>query len=160
MATAVQVRTHIRWMIRRDMPEVCRIEAESFPSAWTEPDFLRCMRQRNCIGMVAEDYGADGKILGYMLYELHKAHLAVLNFAVHPHSRRRRIGTQMVDKLVAKLSMHRRTAIELVTNEKNLGSQLFWRAQGFFCEGVLDGYFEDTGDAGYCFAYRLPADAA
>ena len=49
-----QVRVHIRWMIRRDMPEVLQTEQESFDYSWTEEDFLRCLRQRNCIGMVAE----------------------------------------------------------------------------------------------------------
>ncbi len=49
-----QVRVHIRWMIRRDMPEVLQTEQESFDYSWTEEDFLRCLRQRNCIGMVAD----------------------------------------------------------------------------------------------------------
>ena len=33
-----QVRVHIRWMIRRDMPEVLQTEQESFEFAWTEED--------------------------------------------------------------------------------------------------------------------------
>ena len=49
-----QARVHIRWMIRRDMPEVLQTEQLSFEYAWNEEDFLRCLRQRNCIGMVAE----------------------------------------------------------------------------------------------------------
>jgi ribosomal-protein-alanine N-acetyltransferase len=57
----------IRWMVRRDMPEVLAIEGESFQNAWHEQDFVRCLRQRNCIGMVAE---ADMRITGYMIYEL------------------------------------------------------------------------------------------
>ena len=36
-----QVRVHIRWMIRRDMPEVLQIEQERFDYSWTEEDFLR-----------------------------------------------------------------------------------------------------------------------
>ena len=48
------VDAQIRWMIRRDMPEVLDIEQQSFEFAWTEEDFLCCLRQRNCIGMVAE----------------------------------------------------------------------------------------------------------
>ncbi len=47
------VKVQIRWMIRRDMAEVLRIERESFEYHWTEEDFLCCLRQRNCIGMVA-----------------------------------------------------------------------------------------------------------
>src|SRR5205807_3563325 len=76
-----QVKVHIRWMIRRDMPEVLQTEQESFEYAWTEEDFLRCLRQRNCIGMVAEQ---GEKVVGFMIYELHKAKLHILNFAVHP----------------------------------------------------------------------------
>ena len=80
-----QVRVHIRWMIRRDMPEVLQTEQESFEYAWTEEDFLRCLRQRNCIGMVAEQ---GEKVVGFMIYELHKSKLHILNFAVHPACRR------------------------------------------------------------------------
>ena len=45
---------HVRWMIRRDMHEVIAIEREAFEFPWSEEDFTRCLRQRNCIGMVAE----------------------------------------------------------------------------------------------------------
>src|SRR4249919_4352850 len=87
-----QVRVHIRWMIRRDMPEVLQAEQESFEFAWTEEDFLRCLRQRNCIGMVAEQ---GEKVVGFMIYELHKSKLHILNFAVQPACRRGDVGTQM-----------------------------------------------------------------
>jgi [ribosomal protein S18]-alanine N-acetyltransferase len=35
------VRTHIRWMIRRDMPEVLAIEAASFEFPWLEDEQYR-----------------------------------------------------------------------------------------------------------------------
>ena len=121
-----QVRVHIRWMIRRDMPEVLQTEQESFEFAWTEEDFLRCLRQRNCIGMVAEQ---GEKVVGFMIYELHKAKLHILNFAVHPACRRSGVGAQMVAKLISKLSSHRRTRITLEVRETNLAAQLFFRTQ-------------------------------
>ena len=99
-----QVRVHIRWMIRRDMPEVLAIEHASFEFPWCEEEFLRVLRQRNCIGMVAE-YGE--RVVGFMIYELHKTKLQVLNFAVSPEFRRQGVGRQMVAKLVGKLSGHR-----------------------------------------------------
>src|SRR5262249_56138096 len=86
-----EVRVDIRWMIRRDMPEVLQTEQESFEFAWTEEDFLRCLRQRNCIGMVAEQ---GEKVVGFMIYELHKAKPHILNFAVHPGWRRLGVGAQ------------------------------------------------------------------
>ena len=66
------VRVHIRWMIRRDMMEVLEIENQSFEFPWSEEDFIRCLRQRNCIGMVAEH---DERVAGFMIYELHRNRL-------------------------------------------------------------------------------------
>ena len=102
-----QLRVHIRWMIRRDMPEVIQIEKGSFEFPWCEDDFIRCLRQRNCIGMVAEQ---GERVVGFMIYELHKTRLHVLNFAVAPEHRRLNVGQQMIDKLVSKLSSQRRHA--------------------------------------------------
>src|SRR3954449_2940050 len=102
------VRVHIRWMIRRDMPEVLAIEHSSFEFPWCEEEFLRVLRQRNCIGMVAE-HGERG--VGFMIYELHKSKLKILNSCFHPEFRRQGVGHQMVAKLVGKLSSHRRTRI-------------------------------------------------
>jgi len=45
-----ELKVHIRWMIRRDMPEILEIERQSFEFPWCEEDFVRCLRQRNCIG--------------------------------------------------------------------------------------------------------------
>ena len=92
---------HIRWMIRRDMPAVLAIEQECFEFPWFEEDFIRCLRQRNCIGMVAE---ASERVVGFMVYELHKNRLHVLNFAVHEQFRRRGVAAQMAKKLIGKLS--------------------------------------------------------
>ncbi len=150
-----QLRVHIRWMIRRDMPEVLQTEQESFEYAWTEEDFLRCLRQRNCIGMVAEQ---GEKVVGFMIYELHKAKLHILNFAVSTTCRRLGVGMQMVAKLISKLSSHRRTRITLEVRETNLSAQLFFRAQGFKAIKVLRSFYEDSGEDAFLMQYRLADD--
>jgi ribosomal-protein-alanine N-acetyltransferase len=150
-----QVRAHIRWMIRRDMPEVLVTEQESFEHSWSEEDFLRCLRQRNCIGMVAEQ---GEKVVGFMIYELHKSKLHILNFAVHPEYRRTHVGSQMVAKLISKLSSHRRTRITLEVRETNLVAQLFFRKQEFKAMRVLRAYYEDTGEDAFLMQYRIADD--
>lgn len=150
-----QVRVHIRWMIRRDMPEVLQTEQESFEYSWTEEDFLRCLRQRNCIGMVAEQ---GERVVGFMIYELHKQKLHILNFAVHPQLRRSAVGGQMVTKLIGKLSSHRRTRITLEIRETNLPAQLFFRSQGFKALKVLRAFYEDSGEDAFLMQYRLADD--
>ncbi|MBI2804001.1 MAG: ribosomal protein S18-alanine N-acetyltransferase [Planctomycetes bacterium] len=147
-----QARVHIRWMIRRDMPEVLQAEQLSFEFAWSEEDFLRCLRQRNCIGMVAEH---GEKVVGFMIYELHKNKLHILNFAVHPAWRRLAIGGQMVAKLISKLSSHRRTRITLEVRETNLHAQLFFRRQEFRALRVLRSFYEDTGEDAFLMEYRF-----
>ena len=146
-----EVRVHIRWMIRRDMPEVLAIEAESFEFPWLEEDFIRCLRQRNCIGMVAEH---DDRVVGFMIYELNKTRIQVLNFAAAADYRRRGVGTQMVAKLVGKLSAQRRTRVALEVRETNLPAQLFFRANGFRAVSVLRGYYDDTPEDAYVMQYR------
>jgi ribosomal-protein-alanine N-acetyltransferase len=152
-----QLRVHIRWMIRRDMPEVLQTEQDSFEYSWTEEDFLRCLRQRNCIGMVAEQ---GEKVVGFMIYELHKSKLHILNFAVSPASRRAGVGSQMVAKLISKLSSHRRTRITLEVRETNLTAQLFFRNQGFRAVRVLRAYYEDSGEDAFLMQYRFADDTS
>jgi ribosomal-protein-alanine N-acetyltransferase len=146
---------HIRWMIRRDMPEVLNIEAQSFEFPWSEDDFIRCLRQRNCIGMVAE---CDEQVVGFMIYELNRNVLHVLNFAVRSDFRRRGLGTQMLDKLVGKLSQQRRTRIDLEVRESNLAAQLFFRRSGFRAITVLRDFYEDTTESAYVMSYALDTE--
>ena len=150
-----EVRVHIRWMIRRDMPEVLAIEAGSFEFPWLEEDFIRCLRQRNCIGMVAEH---DDRVVGFMIYELNKNRIQVLNFAVADEYRRRGVGTQMVAKLIGKLSAQRRTRIGLEVRETNLAAQLFFRQTGFRAVSVLRNFYEDTPEDAYAMQFRFRSD--
>jgi [ribosomal protein S18]-alanine N-acetyltransferase len=148
---------HIRWMIRRDMPEVLEIENGSFEFSWSEDDFIRCLRQRNCIGMVAEH---DERIVGFMIYELHKNRLHVLNFAVRSELRRRGIGSQMMRKLVQKLSNQRRNRIMLEVRETNLPAQLFFRANGFRAVSLLREFYEDTPEDAYLMQFSYVPESS
>ena len=150
-----QLRVHIRWMIRRDMPEVLAIEQEGFEFPWSEEDFIRCLRQRNCIGMVAEH---DERVVGFMIYELHKTRLHILNFAVGAECRRRGVASQMVAKLIGKLSSQRRTRIMLEVRETNLDAQLFFRHCGFRAVSVLRSYYDDTPEDAYLMQYRYRSE--
>lgn len=141
----------LRWMIRRDMPQVLQIEEQSFEFPWQEEDFVRCLRQRNCIGMVAEHHE---RVAGFMVYELERCRLHLLNFAVHPQMRRQGVGTQMVQSLITKLSPDRRSRILLEIRETNLPAQLFFRSLGFRAVSVLRGFYEDTPEDAYVMQYK------
>ena len=159
MKTTATVTVHIRWLILRDVREVLAIEALSWPDPWTEDDFLACLRQRNCIGMVAE---VGEKIVGYMVYEIFVSRLRLFKLAVDPQYRRRGIGQQMVDKLTSKLvgqlAGHRRTRITADVPETNMDALLFLRAHGFEATRVMRDFFE-TED-GIRMVFQIPAEAS
>jgi ribosomal-protein-alanine N-acetyltransferase len=149
--TITKLSVHIRWMVRRDMPEVLEIENACFDSPWNEENFLTTLRKPNCIGMVAE---LGEKIVGFYIYELHETKFHILNFAVLPEHHRYKVGTQLIDKLINKLSAHRRTSITLETRESNLPAQLFFKSQGFKAIKVVNNYYDDDETA-YRFKYKL-----
>jgi ribosomal-protein-alanine N-acetyltransferase len=145
---------HVRWMIRRDMAEVVGIEREAFEFPWSDEDFTRCLRQRNCIGMVAE---LADSVVAFMIYELHRSRLHMLNFAVLRSHRRLGIGTQMMDKLIGKLSPERRARIVLEVRETNLAAQLFLRGLGFRAVSVLKDFYQDSTEDAYLMQFCLDA---
>ncbi len=152
-----RLRIHVRWMIRRDMREVLALEQEAFEFPWSEEDFTRCLRQRNCIGMVAE---SDDSVVAFMIYELHRSRLHVLNFAVARSHRRLGIGSRMMEKLVGKLSPDRRSRIVLEVRETNLPAQLFFRSLGFRAISVLKDFYQDTTEDAYLMHFVAPAASA
>jgi ribosomal-protein-alanine N-acetyltransferase len=101
--------------------------------------------------MVAE---CDGRVVGYMLYELHKNRLHVLNFAVAADMRRRGVGRVMASKLVGKLSPDRRTRVMLEVRETNLPAQLFFRACGFRAISVVRDFYNDSPEDAYVMQFR------
>lgn len=145
---------HIRWMIRKDMEEVLAIERGCFDIPWRAEDFVKVLRQRNAIGMVCE-HGRSHKVAGFMLYELHKTRLHLLNFAVDPRYHRTGIGSQMVQKLKDKLSAQRRVSITLEVRETNLAAQLFFRDMGFVATSVLKRFYDNSDEDAIFFAHHF-----
>jgi len=125
---------HVRWMIRRDMPEVLEIERECFgQGAWTREDFIRHLRQRNCIGMVAEH---ENLLVGYMVYELSRRWMLLVRLAVDPGCRGQGVGTTLLDKLKRKLSAQRRQLIVCPVQETALDTLRFLHRRGFRAIGL------------------------
>ena len=148
---------HIRWMIRRDMPEVLDIESHSFEFPWSAEDFKRCLCQRNSIGLVAEH---DEQVVGFTIYELHKTRLHLLNLAVSPECQRRGVGMSIMARMLRKLSHDRRNRILLEVRESNLSAQQFFRSCGMRAVSVLPGFYDDTDEDAYLMQFDINEDFA
>jgi len=124
---ATIAKTVIRWMIRSDMDDILEIEQLSFSQPWIREEFLHVLRKRNAIGMVTE---VRDERVGFMVYELFKGRIELLDLAVHPSCRRNGIGAAMIEKLIYKLETQKRTEITLHIRDSNLEGQLFFQAMG------------------------------
>ena len=138
----------IRWVINRDFPEIVGIENESFEFPWREEDFIRLLRRRDCVGVVAE---TNDHIAGYMLYERNEGCIDLLSLAVDPKFRRAGVGTE----LIAKLSHSRHPVLAVSVRDSNLSAHLFFRSLRFRCIQVRHHYYHNTADDAYDFVYDI-----
>jgi ribosomal-protein-alanine N-acetyltransferase len=65
------------------------------------------------------------------------------------------VGTQMVLRLIDKLSQQRRQEIMLDLRESNLEAQLFFRKQGFRAVRIVRGHYDDTSEDAYIMQFKL-----
>lgn len=144
----------VRWLIRRDMPEVTKIEAESYECLMGDEGVVQYLRSEKCIGMVAE-VGHD--ILGFMLYELHKDSIRVVRLAVDPKHRGHGAGSAMVQRLIDKLSQQRRSEVVIEVPESALTAQVWLRKREFRHIGTQSDHY-DNGESMYLMRYTLKAE--
>ena len=75
----------IRPIDRKDLPEILRIEQDSYEFSWSEDDLIRHLRDRNC---GAYTYLFDNNIAGFMLFERDRGQLNLVNIAIDSQYRR------------------------------------------------------------------------
>jgi ribosomal-protein-alanine N-acetyltransferase len=155
-STQPQILVYIRWIMRYDVPEVLEIEKSSSSQPWDEEELIRRLRDRGTIGMVAE-YGS--KVVGFMVYELHKHRLQLIKLVVHPSWSQRGVGSQMVEKMISKLNAtdengrRRRRKLTIQVSEWNTPAHLFLRSQGFRATKVVADSLNEEPGTSYQFEY-------
>ena len=157
MSEAISPQPIIRWALERDLPDMLRIEQESFPNPWTRDNFIATLRKRDCIGMVVL---LGDRVLGFVIYELKKQKFQILSLAVDAAWRHKNIGTLMIKKLAAKLDAMRRSKIAAEVRESNLAAQLFFKAIGFKAVKVVKGAYDDTDEDAYLMEFKVGDMAA
>ena len=134
------------------MPEVLRTERASFEYAWTEDDFLRCLRQRNCIGMVAEHGRPRRRVHDLRAAQDAAAHPELRRPPGAPADRDRRADGRQAD----------RQAVQPPAAEDHAGGaraeparpSCSSAAHDFRATQVLRNYYEDSGEDAFQMEYR------
>jgi len=147
-----EIPIQVRWMVRRDFAQVLAIEQACFEFPWTEEEFLQCLHQPNCLGMVAE---YEGRVVGFVIYETPKNRIFVTNIATDPEFQRHGVARQMIQKLVTKMIYQQRQKIAIEIRETNLPALLCFRALGFRTALIRKNFYDNQSEDAYVLQYRL-----
>lgn len=145
-------RIHVRWLVQKDLEMVLPMACQCIERRWTEQDFLELLRRRNHIVLVAE---CQGRVVGFVLYELTKTRIHLLHIGVAAAERTQNVGRQLVQKLIGKLGVRRRSRIQCGVPERNLDAQLFFRRLGFRAESIRRRLDAERQEDVYLMRYRL-----
>ena len=146
------------WRIRAgapaDLPAVEDIEHASFADPWPSASLLQELTSSPLrLSLVAVD---DRNVLaGYLMAWRSVDQLHILNLAVDPHRRRRKVASML---LQAALDDARSSGLAEVTLEVRPGNEAalgLYRAFGFRPAGRRQGYYADTGEDALVWTLEL-----
>ena len=140
-------------MVRADVPEVARIEAETFTLAWSAEGFERFLADPVRAGYVAVDAGDS--VAGYAAVDFDGRTAHLMNFAVRGCMRRRGVGRRLMRELLRAVRSRGAKKLYLEVRESNLSAQVFYRNLGFLATRTSSAYYRDTLEDACVMELRL-----
>lgn len=129
----------VRELREGDIPELSRIEEESFSLPWSAEAFRELLNRPYCTYLVAL---ADGKLAGCCGYtdSFHEA--TIDNVVVAPSYRNCGIAQIMLQKLMEQGTASGVEAYTLEVRVSNLAAIHIYEKLGFCSEGIRPGFYE------------------
>ena len=127
-----------------DASEIARIEKASFSTPWSEEMILSEMREPLSSFFVIE---FNNTIIGYygFLHILDELH--ILNVAVDPSYRGRKVGSALIEHLLERGRAFSVRAVTLEVRESNLPAIKLYEKYGFHSVGIRPHYYTDKENA-------------
>lgn len=136
-----------QFMKKLDLPEVMEIEKGSI-SPWTEEQFLKMTRRRNCICLIVLD---KSNVVGCIIYDLLNNKIEVIKLIATSEN----VTKYLIELLFSKLNGHRRQLIHFKVHERELSVQSMLRSMGFSALRVIRNHFGE--DDAYLMEYDYAA---
>lgn len=136
----------------RDIGAIAEIDDESFEQHWRPEVIAYSIGRQDTTGIIAI---WNNEIVGFAIYAL-RGHgssscIEIKRLAVADYARRCGIGGILLDDIIGRLTLVRKTLIFPV-RESNLEAQLWLREYGFTCQSIEPMRFTDEEDA-YMFCF-------
>ena len=126
-----------------DIPDVSRVEEQSFPLPWSQNAYVSELSNRSAYYIVAR---INGILVGYtgMWVIMDEAHITTL--AVDPVYRRRKIAEQLLIALIEEAMTRGARRMTLEVRKSNAAAQNLYHRYSFFAAGVRKGYYTDNNE--------------
>ena len=121
-----------------DLDSILQIESQSFPKSpydWTTFLNLHYLYPETFLVCVNTNHDLKEEISGYIIFS-QDGH--IISIAVHPHHRRKGIGTHLLQRAMKTPHLKKLWA---EVRKSNRGAQAFYSKMGFQIEGVVPNYY-------------------
>ena len=127
----------------RDLNAIEAIERESYPTPWSRSMFAGELAKPSSISLGAFDPESD-ELLGYLIISRYVDAWHVMNLAVAPKYRRRRIAAGLLDRLFELTANEGRRGYTLEVRVSNDIAIKLYEQAGFKARGIRRGYYTDN----------------
>lgn len=121
-----------------DIPDVMRIERQSFGMPWQESTFRALMRRPSASLLTAE---ADGTVVGFSVLWFAADEGELGDIAVDPEYRGRGIGRTLLDRSVQEARSRGARSLYLEVRESNDAARALYETAGFDTVGQRADYY-------------------
>lgn len=129
----------VRRLREEDIPELARIEEESFSMPWSAQDFKDLLAHSYCTYVVAV---ADGRVVGCCGFTNTCGVANIDNVVVAEAFRRKGIAGRMLEELIALGEAEHVEAFTLEVRVSNTAALCLYGKFGFVSEGIRPGFYD------------------
>jgi ribosomal-protein-alanine N-acetyltransferase len=112
--------------------------------SWNEDRVERCLRNRDCVVLVARD---RRRVIGFAIMEFYAIHAHLNLFAVQPGYQRHGVGRQLLEWLEASARTAGIFKVHLELRATNDGARSFYEKLGYVSAGRKAAYYDGREDA-------------
>ena len=129
---------HIRPMLEIDLPEVARVEQQSYAFPWSENIFRDCLR----VGYTCRALDLEGQVIGYGVMSLGAGEAHILNVCVRDEFRCLGFGRRLLEHLLERAAAAGVAEAFLEVRPSNLSAIRLYQHLGFEQIGIRRGYYQ------------------
>jgi len=136
-------RLEFRRLELRDLNEIELIERSSYATPWSRSMFAGELAKPSSLSLGAFDT-ESGELLGYLIISRYVDAWHVMNVAVAPEQRRRKIATMLLERLFDLTAGEDRRGYTLEVRVSNDVAIRLYERVGFKPHGIRRGYYTDN----------------